>query len=114
MMKDNRITALYIRVSTDAQAEEGYSIEAQQKELISYCQLNNMPSYELYIDGGYSGANLNRPRMQELIADIKSGKIDAVVVYKLDRLSRSIVDTVGLYYGLFKKNNCCFSCGCNG
>ncbi len=100
--------ALYIRVSTDAQAEEGYSIEAQQKELISYCKLNNMPSYELYIDGGYSGANLNRPRMQDLIADIKAGKIDAVVVYKLDRLSRSIVDTVELYYGLFKKNNCCF------
>ena len=100
--------ALYIRVSTDAQAEEGYSIEAQQKELISYCKSNGINSYELYIDGGYSGANLNRPRMQELIADIKSGKIDAVVVYKLDRLSRSIVDTVELYYGLFKKNNCCF------
>lgn len=100
--------ALYIRVSTDAQAEEGYSIEAQQKELISYCKSNDMPSYELYIDGGYSGANLNRPRMQDLIADIKEGKIDAVVVYKLDRLSRSIVDIVELYFGLFKKNNCCF------
>lgn len=100
--------ALYIRVSTDAQAEEGYSIEAQQKALISYCELNHIKSYELYVDGGYSGANLDRPRMQDLIEDIKTGKIDAVIVYKLDRLSRSIADTIDLYYKLFKTYNCCF------
>lgn len=100
--------ALYIRVSTDAQAEEGYSIEAQQKALISYCELNHIKSYELYVDGGYSGANLDRPRMQDLIEDIKTEKIDAVIVYKLDRLSRSIADTIDLYYKLFKTYNCCF------
>ena len=66
--------ALYVRVSTDAQAEEGYSIEAQQKRLIAECESKNIPSYELYIDGGYSGANLDRPRMQDLIEDIKTGK----------------------------------------
>lgn len=98
--------ALYVRVSTDAQAEEGYSIEAQQKRLIAECESKNIPSYELYIDGGYSGANLDRPRMQDLIEDIKTGKIDAVIVFKLDRLSRSIVDTVQLYYNLLKPNNC--------
>lgn len=86
--------ALYIRVSTDFQAEEGYSIEAQQKKLEQYCAMKDIENYEIYIDGGFSGSSLDRPRIRDLIDDIVSDKISVVIVYKLDRLSRSQKDTV--------------------
>ncbi len=93
-MKNDRVTALYIRVSTDAQAEEGYSIEAQQEMLEGYCRSKRIENYKFYIDGGFSGSNIERPKMRQLIEDIKKGKIAAVIVYKLDRLSRSQKDTL--------------------
>ncbi len=88
--------ALYIRVSTDAQREEGYSIEAQKQMLSAYCVTKNIKKYEFYVDGGFTGSNLNRPEMQRLIKDVSEGKISAVIVYKLDRLSRSQKDTLYL------------------
>lgn len=91
------ITAgLYIRVSTDAQAEEGYSIEAQKGMLEGYCRSRNITDFQFYIDGGFTGSNMNRPELQRLIHDIEQGYINAVVVYKLDRLSRSQRDTLYL------------------
>lgn len=89
-------TALYIRVSTEAQYEEGYSIDAQKEMLAGYCISRGIKAYEFYIDGGYSGSNIYRPRLEDLISDIEEGKISAVVVYKLDRLSRSQKDTLYL------------------
>ena len=100
----NRITALYIRVSTDAQAEEGYSIEAQQEMLEGYCKAKQIADFKFYIDGGFSGSNIERPQMQELIEDIKYGKIKTVVVYKLDRLSRSQKDTLYLIEDVLNPN----------
>lgn len=94
-MADKR-AALYIRVSTDAQREEGYSIEAQEEMLVAYCVSRGIKEYEVYIDGGFSGSNINRPRLSELISDIESGNISHVIVYKLDRLSRSQKDTLFL------------------
>lgn len=88
------IKALYVRVSTDAQAEEGYSIQAQCDKLEAYCKVKGWTNYKFYIDGGYSGSNLDRPNMRKLIKDVKDGKVDVVVVYKLDRLSRSQKDTL--------------------
>lgn len=99
-----KITALYIRVSTDRQSEEGYSIEAQQKKLEKWCELKDVKNYKLYIDGGWSGSNINRPQIQELIDDIKSNKVETVVVYKLDRLSRSQKDTVSMLEDIFIPN----------
>ena len=81
--------ALYVRVSTDAQAEEGYSIEEQQKRLIAQCGVLGIEDYQLYIDGGWSGSTLERPEMQRLIQDAKEHKITHVICYKLDRISRS-------------------------
>ncbi|SEL11740.1 recombinase family protein [Ruminococcus albus] len=104
----NRRTALYIRVSTDAQFEEGYSVDAQKEKLAQYCKLKDIENYEFYIDGGWSGSNIDRPEIKRLITDIKSGKIDAVVVYKLDRLSRSQKDTVFLLEDVFIPNGCAF------
>ncbi len=89
-----RKTALYIRVSTDSQAEEGYSIEAQEKKLKQWCELKNVENYEIYIDGGFSGSNFNRPEITRLVKEIKANLIESVVVYKLDRLSRSQKDTI--------------------
>ena len=101
---ENRITALYIRVSTDAQAEEGYSIEAQQDMLMGYCKSKQIEKYEFYIDGGFSGSNIERPEITRLIEDIKQKKIRAVVVYKLDRLSRSQKDTLFLIEDVLNPN----------
>ena len=103
-----RLRALYIRVSTEAQAEEGYSIQAQIERLEAYCKAMGWDDFELYIDGGFSGSNLNRPRMQELIADVEAGKIETVVVFKLDRLSRSQKDTLFLIEDVFIPNGVAF------
>lgn len=100
--------ALYIRVSTEAQSEEGYSIDAQLEKLENYCKAMGIESYQPYIDGGWSGSNLNRPKMEELIQDIESKIIDAVIVYKLDRLSRSQADTLHLIDKVFIPNDCAF------
>lgn len=100
-----RITALYVRVSTDFQAEKGYSIEAQQDKLKSYCELNYINNYEFYIDAGFSGSNLERPLMQKLLLDIKENKIQTVIVLKLDRLSRRTKDTLYLIEDVFNAND---------
>lgn len=97
----NKKAAIYIRVSTDFQAEEGYSIEAQKEQLSAYCISKNIKTYEFYVDGGWSGSNLDRPEMQRLIEDAKNEKISHVIVYKLDRLSRSQKDTLYLIEDIF-------------
>lgn len=100
----NKITALYSRVSTNRQAEEGYSIEEQEESLIFQCKSRGIENYKLYTDAGFSGGDLNRPQMQNLIADIENGKIEKVMVKKLDRLSRSQKDTLYLLEDIFKAN----------
>ncbi len=94
---------LYIRVSSQEQAIEGYSIPAQKERLIAYCKAHDWEIVEMYIDGGYTGANLKRPGMQKLIAEI--GNFDMVLVYKLDRLSRSQRDTLYLIEEVFLPND---------
>ncbi|MDY3929064.1 MAG: recombinase family protein [Clostridia bacterium] len=96
-----KIAAIYIRVSTDYQAEEGYSIEAQKEQLSAYCVSKNIKNYEYYIDGGWSGSNINRPEIKRLIQDINEDKVSHVIVYKLDRLSRSQKDTLYLIEDVF-------------
>lgn len=88
-----------MRCSTEGQARKGYSTIDSQKELISqYVALKGAASetpWELrrfYADEGFSGKNTDRPALTELLADIKAGKVDKVVVYKVDRISRSIAD----------------------
>lgn len=95
-MEQRKKAAIYIRVSTDAQREEGYSIDAQKEALTAYCISKQISNYEYYIDGGFTGSNLNRPEMQRMIEDAESGRLSHVVVYKLDRLSRSQKDTLYL------------------
>jgi site-specific DNA recombinase len=83
--------AIYTRVSTDGQAEvEFNSCDSQEVRIRSYiASQEEMEIFKVYSDQGYSGANLNRPFLLELIRDIKAGQIDAVIAYKIDRLTRS-------------------------
>lgn len=104
-MNNTQTAAIYIRVSTDAQREEGYSIEAQTEMLKAFCVTKQIKNYELYIDGGYTGSNMDRPELQRLIRDVKSGQVGAVIVYKLDRLSRSQKDTLYLIEDVFNPHN---------
>lgn len=98
--------ALYIRVSTDFQKEEGYSIEFQEEKLRAYCKATDFNVGDVFIDPAYSGSNTDRPALQSLIERIND--FDAVIVYKLDRLSRSQKDTLYLIEDVFIPNNVAF------
>jgi len=99
---------IYIRVSTARQDQEGYSIPMQKERLISYCRAQGWVVSGMYIDPGHSGATLERPGMESLIQGVKAGKYDVVLVYKLDRLSRSQKDTLYLIEDIFMKNDVAF------
>lgn len=97
--------ALYVRVSTTSQLEEGYSIEEQKAKLESYCDIKDWHVYKVYTDGGFSGSTTERPALEQLIKDAQNKLFDTVLVYKLDRLSRSQKDTLYLIEDIFLKNN---------
>ena len=100
----NKKVAIYVRVSTTNQAEEGYSIDEQIAKLEAYSKAMNFKVADIYTDAGFSGAKLDRPAIQRLMSDIKFKKFDTVIVYKLDRLSRSVRDTLYLVKDVFTKN----------
>lgn len=103
MMTTNKV-AIYVRVSTTNQVEEGYSIDEQKDKLSSYCHIKDWSIYNIYTDGGFSGSNTERPALEQLIKDAKKKLFDTVLVYKLDRLSRSQKDTLYLIEEIFIKN----------
>ncbi len=86
--------AIYTRVSTDMQTEKEFSsCEAQEEKIKSFiASQNNWQVFKVYSDAGYSGANINRPALQELFQDLKKEKIDIILSYKIDRLTRSPKD----------------------
>lgn len=97
--------ALYPRVSTLEQAKDGYSINEQIERMTKYCEAKGWTVYKIYTDAGYSGANIERPGLQNMIKDSEAKKFDAVLVYKLDRLSRSQKDTLTLIEDVFLPND---------
>ncbi|NRD77386.1 recombinase family protein [Bacillus sp. BRMEA1] len=89
--------AIYARVSTEEQATEGYSITAQLQTLRQYATLYNWEIAEEYIDEGISGKSIKgRPAMQRLVVDVENDKFQAVLVWKISRLSRNMLDTLTL------------------
>ncbi|WP_338040045.1 recombinase family protein [Liquorilactobacillus ghanensis] len=104
----NMKVACYVRVSTIDQAEEGYSIGQQIDRLKKFCEAKDYSIYKVYKDPGFSGSNLERPAMQQLINDCQNNKFEAVLVYKLDRLSRSQKDTLHLIEDVFNANEIAF------
>lgn len=89
--KSTRAVA-YVRVSTEKQADHGVSLEAQQAKVAAYSQLYDLQVVETIIDAGVSASSLKRPGLQRALAMLKSGEADALLVVKLDRLTRSVVD----------------------
>ena len=84
----------YIRVSTDEQAKEGVSLENQEAKIRAYCDLKDLELLEIVQDAGISAKNLRRPGVQKVLEMAQEKMVDAVVVYKLDRMFRSTVDAL--------------------
>ena len=103
--KRNNMKAIgYVRVSTEDQAREGISLDNQKEKIQAYCTLNDLFLVEIIEDAGKSGKDLNREGIQSLMNGIKARSIDAIVVYKLDRLSRRVRDTLSLMDLIEKKS----------
>ncbi len=93
--------AIYIRVSSEEQVREGYSLDAQEERLRAYVLSQGWTLAGVYRDEGFSGKNLSRAALQQMIADAKSGLFEAVLVWKLDRLSRRQLDVLHLIEDVF-------------
>lgn len=102
-------TGLYVRVSTEEQAQEGFSIRAQEQKLKDFARIKDWSIFRIYIDEGISGKNITeRPAMCELIEDVKGGVVQNVLVFKIDRLTRSTADLIYLV-DLFNAHGCAFN-----
>ena len=102
-------TAIYVRVSTEEQVKEGYSIRAQIEKLKNFITIKDWDFYKVYADEGISGKNTtDRPAINQLINDIKTGKVNNVLVYKIDRLTRNTKDLIELTE-IFKEYDCSFN-----
>ncbi|ADC88377.1 MULTISPECIES: recombinase family protein [Staphylococcus] len=97
--------AIYTRVSTLEQREKGHSIDEQERKLRSFCDINDWTVKDVYVDAGFSGAKRDRPELTRLLDDIS--EFDLVLVYKLDRLTRSVRDLLDLLE-VFENNNVAF------
>jgi site-specific DNA recombinase len=102
-------TGIYVRVSTEEQAQEGFSIRAQEQKLRDYARIKEWIVHDVYIDEGISGKNVSeRPAVNGLIKDIEKGKVRNVLVYKIDRLTRSTRDLIN-FVELFDEYGCTFN-----
>lgn len=100
MEKQNKIVAIYIRVSTLDQVKEGYSLDVQEKTLRNWCNTRNYKIFDLYSDKGISGKDIeHRPDMNRLLKDAEERKFDIVLFWALSRFTRSVSD---LYYTMNK------------
>lgn len=105
-MEEQKLVAIYTRVSTTDQAREGHSLEEQEKRLRAMCEANNHKVYKVYTDAGISGKSTeNRPAYQQMMKDMKKGKFNLIMAFKMDRISRSIVD-FETFFNEIKKYNC--------
>lgn len=86
------IAGIYPRVSTEDQSRFGHSLDEQEDRLKKLCEFKDYEIYKVYREEGVSAKDTNRPKFKEMIQDMKDGKINKIVVYKLDRLTRSIQD----------------------
>ena len=88
-----KIAGIYIRVSTEDQAREGFSLGEQEEKLRQLCKYKDFEIYKIYKDAGISAKNMkDRPAFQQMLEDMKAGKLNYIVAYKLDRVTRSVRD----------------------
>ena len=95
----------YVRVSTEEQAAEGLSLEAQEEKIRAYASFKDLELVEIIRDEGASGKDLNRPGFQELLELVGGKQAEALVVFKLDRLTRNTSDLLHLVEDVFKQGN---------
>ncbi|MDP3992490.1 MAG: recombinase family protein [Nanoarchaeota archaeon] len=88
------LAAIYVRVSTQEQAQQGFSLNAQQDALENYAKALGYEIHKTYRDEGKSAKDMKRPEMTQMLADAEAGKFSAIFIYKLDRFSRSIKDLI--------------------
>jgi site-specific DNA recombinase len=104
--------AIYTRKSTEEGLEQNFnSLDAQREAALAYIQSQRHEGWKClpvrYDDGGFTGGNMDRPALQRLLADVEAGQIDCVVAYKVDRLSRSLLDFARII-GIFEKHHVAF------
>ncbi len=105
MNEERKVAGIYIRVSTEDQAREGFSLGEQKEKLLQLCKFKEYDVFKIYEDAGISAKDIkNRPAFQEMLADMKKGKINYIVAYKLDRVTRSVRDLEELISVLEKHN----------
>lgn len=91
----SKVVAIYCRVSTTEQVEEGYSIGEQERLLIEYCNKNHFEVFKTYADRGISGKDIkHRPAIQQLLQDASEKKFNMVISWKINRLSRKLSDAI--------------------
>ena len=105
MQEKKVIAGLYSRVSTEDQSRFGHSLDEQECKLKQLCEFKGYEIYKIYREEGVSAKNTNRPKFQEMIEDMKNGKINKIIVYKLDRLTRSIQD-LEVICSMLEEYNC--------
>lgn len=103
--EDKKVVAVYTRVSTLDQARERHSLEEQLARIKKVCEANDYTIYKVYTDAGISAKDTNRPAYQQMLRDMKLKKFNMIFAYKMDRLSRSIVDFEE-FFNLTHKYNC--------
>ena len=91
--EEKKIAGIYIRVSTEDQVREGFSLGEQEEKLRQLCKYKDFEIYKIYKDAGISAKNMkDRPAFQQMLEDMKAGKLNYIVAYKLDRVTRSVRD----------------------
>jgi DNA invertase Pin-like site-specific DNA recombinase len=93
----------YLRVSTDKQADRGVSLEAQRAKVQAYAELYDLELVAIEVDAGESAKSLDRPALRRALSMLKTGQAEALLVVKLDRLTRSVRDLADLVDGYFSK-----------
>ena len=110
MDNERKTAGVYIRVSTEDQAREGFSLGEQEEKLLQLCKFKELEVYKVYKDAGISAKDMeHRPQFQEMLKDMKEGKINYIVSYKLDRITRSVRDLEELI-SVLEQYNCFLLC----
>lgn len=110
MDNERKVAGVYIRVSTEDQAREGFSLGEQEEKLRELCKFKELKVYKVYKDAGISAKDMeHRPQFQEMLKDMKEGKLNYIVAYKLDRITRSVRDLEELI-SVLEQYNCFLLC----
>ena len=110
MDNERKTAGVYIRVSTEDQAREGFSLGEQEEKLLQLCNFKDLEVYKVYKDAGISAKDTeHRPQFQAMLQDMKEGKINYIIAYKLDRITRSVRDLEELI-SVLEQYNCFLLC----